>query len=495
MLDVLRNEVTTGAVARGRERVLTAEELWQNAALVASRLPAPSPGSMVTFAFGHDRAAFAAALLGSWLAGHGVALPESDRRASVLPVMLRPEHAEFLHDCGVRRGIDVSELLAAERTAAITVPPLLPPDPDRIVLETHTPGGDGRIGIERFTASELTAAIERAIDDLELARGEVAVHGFAPMFLPAVLVGLLAPLRLHGGFGLDHPKSVAELADAAAAAEAAILLCSAPQLRGLAELPAGRLGGLSAVLTDGPPPDRPAELVRDRHDVRVGAALGDEVDALATCTERLFAIDGVVDAGVGIAPPDAPAEAFVAIVGPDSVLLSARAAAAAVFEEHVELVLRTVEAVPRDPNGRVDFGDLCARLGRGRDGARVTRELSWRSELEDGGDEQRYRTQLPRRYAFFEGHFTTYAVLAGGVQLQELVLPCIRAARPAIGPLERLDGVKFLARIAPGDELVVRLSGLSEGRRVQFEIWCGDTRCTSGKLHFAAAAEGGDSKE
>ena len=112
-----------------------------------------------------------------------------------------------------------------------------------------------------------------------------------------------------------------------------------------------------------------------------------------------------------------------------------------------------------------------------------------------GGDEQRYRTQLPRRYAFFEGHFTTYAVLAGGVQLQELVLPCIRAARPAIGPLERLDGVKFLARIAPGDELVVRLSGLAEGRRVQFEIWCGDTRCTSGKLHFAAAAEGGESKE
>ena len=54
MLATLRTTAAAGTVARGRDRALGADELWQNAARVAAELPAPTPGSMVTFAFGKD---------------------------------------------------------------------------------------------------------------------------------------------------------------------------------------------------------------------------------------------------------------------------------------------------------------------------------------------------------------------------------------------------------------------------------------------------------
>ena len=38
---------------------LTARTLLRQAAVIAARLPEPSPGSEISFAFGHDRAAFA----------------------------------------------------------------------------------------------------------------------------------------------------------------------------------------------------------------------------------------------------------------------------------------------------------------------------------------------------------------------------------------------------------------------------------------------------
>jgi uncharacterized membrane protein len=93
-----------------------------------------------------------------------------------------------------------------------------------------------------------------------------------------------------------------------------------------------------------------------------------------------------------------------------------------------------------------------------------------------------FRTRLPEDYAFFAGHFPGYPVLAGAVQLHELILPCLRRVRPEAGPLERLTGLKFPKRICPGDALEVRL-GLNDDRgEVEFEILRGEVRCTQGRL-------------
>ncbi|MCA8949403.1 MAG: hypothetical protein KDE27_07860 [Planctomycetes bacterium] len=474
-------ESAVGPVALGAGGALGAEELWQNAAAIAALLPPPSPGSMTTFSFGHDRAGFAAALLGTWLAGHGAALPESDRRDFVVPLMSRPEHVELLHDTGIRRGIDVPRVLAAPRTGGSVVLPAS--DPNRVVLEIHTAASDGSMRVARWTASELLAAVDAIVAELELAPGVVVAHGFTPSFLPAVLVGLLAPLRVGGAFVGDPLTSADRLAVAARECGAGVVLGSARQLRGLARLASGALANVELVACDGEPPAAAADVLRLRHDVTVGAALPCEPDVAAECVERLLAVDGIDDAAVVRAAGDGVA--LIAVVGDENALLSARAAAAATFAEEVELVLRAVPALPPGANDRVPFGDLCAALGRGRDGLRITRELEWRAEPVGDDGVHRFRTRIPARYAFFEGHFATYPVLAGGVQMQELVLPCVRVAAPELGVLQQLEAVKFLARIAPGDEIVVTLRFGPGGRRPQFEIWCGDTRCTAGKLTFA----------
>ena len=61
--------------------------LRSRVARVHGALPPPRPGSSLVFAFDDDRAAFLAALLATWLKGHGVALPADPRRGSVAPVL------------------------------------------------------------------------------------------------------------------------------------------------------------------------------------------------------------------------------------------------------------------------------------------------------------------------------------------------------------------------------------------------------------------------
>ncbi|MFO1076613.1 MAG: hypothetical protein U1E73_02685 [Planctomycetota bacterium] len=146
------------------------------------------------------------------------------------------------------------------------------------------------------------------------------------------------------------------------------------------------------------------------------------------------------------------------------------------------------DELPRDQNGRIVRSSLFLRLGRGRDGAAVERELAWREVAPRAAGERRFATVIPQRYAFYEGHFTTYAVLAGAVQLHELVLPCVRRALPALGELLQLEGVKFAARIAPGDAVEVGFVPAVDGRRIVFEIWRGEVRATTGKLVFAEGA-------
>jgi 3-hydroxymyristoyl/3-hydroxydecanoyl-(acyl carrier protein) dehydratase len=118
----------------------------------------------------------------------------------------------------------------------------------------------------------------------------------------------------------------------------------------------------------------------------------------------------------------------------------------------------------------------------------VTRDLAWRRLPVDGpaGGAVQWRTTIPADYAFYDGHFDGYPVLAGGVQLHELVLPCLAASCGELPPVRALDGVKFLARNVPGDTIDVVLRRHAEPERIQFEIRRGETRCTTGRATFAA---------
>ena len=145
---------------------------------------------------------------------------------------------------------------------------------------------------------------------------------------------------------------------------------------------------------------------------------------------------------------------------------------------------RAIDAVPRDPNGHPLRPELCLAFGLGRDGQEVSRDV--RSELVScTADRACVRVEIPQDYLFYEGHFDGYAVLAGGVQLHELVLPQLRALVGELPTLQKLDNVKFLARFVPGDVLELTLERQQDARRATFVIQRGETRCTTGRLHFS----------
>jgi 3-hydroxymyristoyl/3-hydroxydecanoyl-(acyl carrier protein) dehydratase len=118
----------------------------------------------------------------------------------------------------------------------------------------------------------------------------------------------------------------------------------------------------------------------------------------------------------------------------------------------------------------------------------VERELSWVEESTTEDGRRLFRTRLPERYVFFEGHFPAHPILAGATQLTELVLPCARRLG-ALGPVRGVGQVKFMSRLAPGDDVEV---GLDPPRRapdgsltVAFRIHSGKRRCTVGRVEFA----------
>ena len=82
--------------------------------------------------------------------------------------------------------------------------------------------------------------------------------------------------------------------------------------------------------------------------------------------------------------------------------------------------------------------------------------------------------------------------LAGALHLSD---DGVGAALDAAPALEQLDGVKFLARFVPGETIELALRRAEGGRKLTFEIRRGDTRCTTGRLTFAAPLPPWDAPE
>lgn len=196
---------------------------------------------------------------------------------------------------------------------------------------------------------------------------------------------------------------------------------------------------------------------------------------------QLRAGEGIDDAAI---VHDHHGQPRVALAGP-----GAEALAASLPNAHA------LDTIPRDPNGQPQRAELCLLFGLGRNGQPVQRELQW-TEVSRSDDEACWRTDLPEDYIFYEGHFTGYPVLAGGVQLHELVLPRLRALVDTLPQLQQLDGIKFLSRFVPGETIDVTLQRQQDPSKVTFEVRRGDTRCTTGRLVFAAevATFGGTAK-
>jgi len=150
-----------------------------------------------------------------------------------------------------------------------------------------------------------------------------------------------------------------------------------------------------------------------------------------------------------------------------------------------------VDAIPKDENGKVPRDRLLRLFDLQPSGKPENWLVEW-GEPVIGRERDRERLEIsariPEDYAWFEGHYENYPVLAGAVQLKELILPTVKRAFSELGSVLAMNRIKFTGRILPGDRVVVRVErGNNKPGRVQFEIRKTSESCARGVLVLVEA--------
>lgn len=519
-----------------------AADLVRDAAAIATGLPPPTPGSHVLLVLEQDRYTLAAAMLGAWLAGHAIAFPPHGRRAGVAFVLTRPEIVALVHDTRAGGHLQVEALLA--RPVLDPAPGLTWPSGTAVTWFRLTPDGQG---VEPYaqTAAQVRAEGHALLDRLPALR-EARITAEAEPFAPAaILLGILLPLMSGGAFerrpsgatgdvlvttpagslGRARPWSfVVATCDAGddprLAAEfphetAALWLCAATgslatrragsawqPLMGV-EAAQGPEGLLQAHVPWGLQP-----LVCCPRKVTMTAPGGFEVvgrsedppgvPSCATLERVALTHAGVQDVVVTQrAHPDG-VEVFVWLAGTADATRVRDRLEVELAEASVPTRLHLAEdaQLPREPEGGVPRWRVLRRFGRAPDGQLQAAELHIepvRIEPADVRPGEAHdlaitHVDVPADYRWFVGHFDGYPILAGVLQLHELVVPVAQRAWPQLGAVRELQKLKFLGRIVPGDRLRLTLRLDPRTLACDFSLDKSEQPCSAGRLCFARNA-------
>ena len=390
--------------------------LLQRAECIKDGLPEPSPGSQIAIAFDHDRIGFAAALIATWLKGHGAAIVENTSRERIMSVVEQPQVQQLLHDTDSHRLLQVPRYLEA---AELPSPPTTLGDLSATpALSMQVQTDDGQRSWCSWNAEELAAAIDTIEQHLNKAipseHSPTTSLATTPGLVASLFVNTLIPLRQGRDLDTYVPVDASNI----------------------------------------PIPSVPKR--SEQHQKQIDALLQQE---------------GVTDAAVLTTPQK---RTLLAIAGPNAHTIAAKSDD-----------IRAFATLPRDCNNQLLAAEVFLAFGLGRDGEATSSELIW--TITDCTDNKAsVHANIPSDYLFYEGHFTNYPILAGGVQLHELILPCLRELQDTLPSIRQLDGIKFLSRIEPGDAIEVAIDRSDDGHIVDFDIQKQGTRCTSGRLHFAA---------
>ncbi len=248
---------------------------------------------------------------------------------------------------------------------------------------------------------------------------------------------------------------------------------------------------------------------RGRHDgvVKVG---GLRV-SLPALEEWLQQYPGVNDCVVVAAPELARGfRVLAAVVASASIEAGLRTAMAERFDPStLPKRILFVDRLPREANGKLQKERVFRLFGLDAEGAPFERELSVGQPVAIGDDplpgatapgaEQvdaarltppppvwhvAAQVSVPENYLGFSGHFDGYPVMAGVVQLHDLLMPLIAHHRPDLGHLRGLRRVKFLGRIGPGDSVEVKLGFPATDAGCDFQISKDGSVCSAGRLDF-----------
>jgi acyl-coenzyme A synthetase/AMP-(fatty) acid ligase len=202
--------------------------------------------------------------------------------------------------------------------------------------------------------------------------------------------------------------------------------------------------------------------------------------SVAEVERALLAAPGVGDAAVlPVAVGGARGHQLWAAVAPASLEV---AALRAYLLRHLDSVavprrFRVVASLPREENGKLTRERLEALFG-----SRVPSASS-----PSAPPRERYTevVRVPRDWAYFEGHFEGFPILAGVVQMTEIILPAVAAHWRELRRPRQVTNLKFRRPINPGDALELEITRTAP-LKVSFALHRQSEVMTSGALEFAA---------
>ncbi len=212
--------------------------------------------------------------------------------------------------------------------------------------------------------------------------------------------------------------------------------------------------------------------------------------SLPAMERALHAVEGVNDATLLAVDDESGrgSQILGVVVAADRTANQLKDALAAEFERStLPRRILFVDELPREASGKLQRKRVLRLFGLTEAGKPIDWELKWGdrkgTETEEGLEVQ-VHAHVPETYGWYEGHFTGYPIMAGAVQLHEVVLPQVRKSRPELGDLKRITRLKFLDRIKPGDEIRLLLSWTPGSENVEFRIMRDQTTCAAGRLTF-----------
>jgi acyl-CoA synthetase (AMP-forming)/AMP-acid ligase II len=210
--------------------------------------------------------------------------------------------------------------------------------------------------------------------------------------------------------------------------------------------------------------------------------------SLPSMEDWLLQYPGVVDCVVVAVPELARGSRVLAVVvAPTLTESQLREAMSANFDP-TTLPKRFLflDRLPREANGKLQNSRVLRLFGLAPDGKPLARELTFNKPLtvSNEGHTVTVDVHVPEDYIWYGGHFETYPVMAGIVQLHELLLPLVQQFRPELGPIRALQRVKFLGRVAPGDTIQIELVFSAEAPECDFTIRKGARSCSAGRVSF-----------
>ncbi len=192
---------------------------------------------------------------------------------------------------------------------------------------------------------------------------------------------------------------------------------------------------------------------------------------------------------------------LAALVAPELTMEAFRAYVGTRFEPScVPRSVKFVSALPREDNGKLQRVRVLRLFGLAPSGEPLRWELEWDDTLRSepssvpaGGERMgdapvetlhTMTVHVPETYGWYEGHFPGYPIMAGAVQLHEVVAPAVRRAMPDAGRIVGVRRLKFTDRILPGDTVTVELR-TKDATAADFKLMRGTTTCAGGRLLLA----------